>query len=146
MLLDAAAQLLDQMPEAPKVKPRVFDQPPPSGHYWCACYRHKAIPLQKMRFCNTKFLPGVTDSVCDECFPSIKNMVAIVCIRCQTIVARMEPIIFPSGFRMRPGEYYHTDACPKCRPKECVPNISPLRILERYFYEKENGLLNKNKS
>lgn len=131
MSLAAALDLLDQMPEAPRFKPLSFD--PPQGHFWCAC-RKKAVPLPKMQFHRTKFLTGVTDSLCAECLPMVRGMATIVCIRCKSVVARMQPVKFPTGFKVAAGEFYHTNSCPICNP-----NVQTSVLIEKHFYDKENG-------
>ena len=131
MSLEAAADLMFRMDDAPKPKLRTFDPPP--GHFWCACSK-KSVPLQKMKFCNTKFVAGCTDSLCAECEPMVIGMAKIVCIQCKSVVARIQPVKTSTGFRVVAGESYHTNACPNCSK-----DIQVSVILEKYFYDRENG-------
>lgn len=122
---------MSQMPKAPQPKLKVFEPPP--GHCPCACGK-KFIPVSEIKFHNTKFMKGVTDSLCDECLPMVKNFAIVVCIKCRSVVARMAPTHFRTGFVVRAGEYYHTNACPNC-----VKDVKSTILIEKYFYEKENG-------
>jgi hypothetical protein len=131
MSLYQALGVLEQMPEAPVFKPRSFEPPP--GHCPCACGK-KFIALSAIKFHNTKLIQGVTDSICDDCERNVKNFAIVVCIKCKSVVARMQPNVFRTGFVVRAGEYYHTNACPNC-----VKNLNSSILIEKYFYEKENG-------
>ena len=131
-MLDQLAQLMVRLGDAPKFHTRNFDPPP--GHTHCACGK-KFIPIRSLKIHNTEFVKGVTDCLCRECEDSVKHMAYIVCIRCKSVVSRIQPMSFKSGFQLRPGAFYHTNACP-----ECVKNLSTSVILEQHFYEKERGV------
>ena len=124
--------LIDNLDEAPKFHTRDFT--PPAGYTHCACGK-KFIPIASLRIHSTDFIKGVTDCLCRECEPQYRRMAYIVCIRCKSVVSRIQPMSFKSGFQLRPGAFYHTNACP-----ECVKNLSTSVILEQHFYEKERGV------
>jgi len=126
------AQLIDNLGEAPKFHTRDFNPPP--GHIHCACGK-KFIPLSKLKIHNTPFLKGVTDCICDECVPDMRRLAFIVCVRCKSVVSRLQPLKCKSGFQIRAGEYYHTNACP-----DCVKNLEKSVIIEKYFYDRERGI------
>ena len=125
-------QLIDNLPDAPKFHTRDFTPPP--GHTHCACGK-KFIPIASLRIHNTDFIKGVTDCLCRECESGVRHMAYIVCIKCKSVVSRIQPIKLKSGFQLRPGAFYHTNACP-----ECTKNLSTSVILEKYFYDREQGV------
>lgn len=130
--LNEALQILENMGPVKELKAPDFKPPP--GHLHCACGK-KFIPVGKLKFHNTPVLPGVSDSMCDECLPDVKGMAIIVCVRCKSVVARSPPFRFHSGFCIRAGAYYHTGCCPEC---DSSVEGKKLFILERHFYELEN--------
>jgi len=134
MNLDPLARLIDNMGAAPKFHTRDFT--PPAGMTHCACGK-KFIPIGSVRIHNTGVLQGVTDCLCSdhECTSKVKHFAYIVCIKCKSVVSRIQPLRCKSGFQIRPGEFYHTNACP-----DCVKNLGTSVILEKYFFDKEQGV------
>ena len=126
------AQLVDNLGDAPKFDTKNYDPPP--GHTHCACGK-KFIPIASLRVHNTEFIKGVTDCICRECEKAVQRLAYIVCIKCKSVVSRIQPMHFKHGFQLRPGAYYHTNACP-----DCVKNLGSSVILEKYFFDKERGV------
>lgn len=130
--IDTAANILEQRGEAPPPPRPTYDPPPGTIH--CACGK-KFIPMTDIRYFDTRLIKGVADTVCKECCPDVKDLVPIVCIVCHSVVSRVQPHKVKAGFEFRKGEYYHVNACPNCK-KEIKSSV----LLEKYFFDKANGI------
>jgi hypothetical protein len=136
-IIETAATLLEQRGDAPQAPKPTYT--PPAGTIHCACGK-KFIPMTDVRYFDTRHIKGVADTVCKECWPDVKGLVPIVCVKCKAVVSRVQPHRTPSGFAFLKGESYHTDVCPNCRP-----NVKVSVLLEKYFYDKERGIPQKVK-
>lgn len=134
--LEKLAEVAVNLGEAPKHKIELKEQPP-EGYVHCACGK-KFIPVGKVRIFNTKFVKGVVDTICDECWPDVQDLVPIVCIRCKAVVARVQPTRCPSGFEFQKDHPSHTNFCPNCN-LQCKEEGKPSILIEKAMYEREFG-------
>ena len=79
----------------------------------CACMKNKEPISAGFRLKHSGAIQYL-NNVCKGCDDKWKDYCTIICCRCKTAVARMEPHEDPSGFIFRRGATYHTEQCGVC--------------------------------
>lgn len=107
--LEVLAQVINDLPN---LKPPTNADP---GKIECSQCRH-LMPVTDIMYHTTGFVKA-QDNLCRECRQAMRDLAPIVCVKCQAVIARAEPRVLPSGFRILARKFYHTDACPNCTPR-----------------------------
>lgn len=113
---EAQLRIMENMGSAPKqALPKTPMEMVPKDHVKCACFK-KNIHVSEIHYHSTGVTAGVSDSLCAECMRMVPNHCLVVCVVCKAVVARMAPQTDKSGFVFKPRSFYHTNACPGCKP------------------------------
>jgi hypothetical protein len=74
------------------------------------------------------------DNICRGCISQAKDWATVVCVRCQEVVAKMEPIRAKDGFTFKRNGVYHTLNC-----ASCCPGLESVEIVERILWLRNSG-------
>lgn len=105
----------------------------PAGTVRCACDK-KNIPFTEVMFHNSKFLRGISDTMCQECYRDCRGLAMIACIKCKAVVSRLAPGRCKSGFVIEAGSVIHTNGCPKC-----ITDVVMTFLIEKALFDHANG-------
>lgn len=129
---EEAARFLEQAADiANKQKPVQIPDLVAPDFVPCAMCGRK-LHLSEIRHYNTGVV-NASDALCPECSRNFPKHSCIVCVRCCAIVARIPPMRMKSGFVIKPNTFYHTQACPNCKPGVRTTDI----IEAKLFYERK---------
>jgi hypothetical protein len=75
-------------------------------------------------------------NLCDECKKKVERAAHLVCSRCNSLVAVIEPGTTPDGFVIEEKATYHAAHCKKCK---IIGESNTIEILElKEFIERKN--------
>ena len=101
------------------------------GKIKCICDKWKnATELEQIH----TGVVGALSNVCRDCAEGLKHdreMSRIVCVKCKTVVARIQPHRDPDGFRFMPNASYHIAQC-----AHCVPGLESSDIIEKLAHQR----------
>ena len=103
----------------------------PKDHVRCACNK-KVIHFSEVQHYNTGVVAGASDSMCQECIRMVPQHALIVCITCKAVVARVAPHRTKSGFEFKARTFYHTNACPGCKP-----GLASSVLIEKELFDRQ---------
>lgn len=78
---------------------------------------------------------GVPDQICPECMKTYNECAKLVCWHCRVVVARVQPGVTDSGYRIRKSAILHIDQCNVC----CKGELLFSTVLEIDQWETATG-------
>lgn len=96
----------------------------------CKCCK-KDFPPESFAIVNTGYIKAY-DQACTECRKTAAGTVPIVCVRCKSVMMRIEPFKDADGFEFEKGKAYHVDACP-----DCSKELNSAMVVEKKIFIKE---------
>ena len=88
--------------------------------------------------CNKPFIMptyfGTPDQVCGPCLRTYKETATLICRRCNTVIARVAPVMLDCGFYVRPQSVLHLDKCSLCEPDVKISTVIEIDNWMRTHY------------
>ena len=74
---------------------------------------------------------GHPDQICGECSKTYHECAVVYCSKCKVVICRLGPTVLDTGYRIKPREVLHSNAC-----NICAPGIKESYILEIDAWER----------